>query len=46
MPNRELFLKKLRLDEDATDNEISVAYEKLRLTYELVAISSNDSGIK
>ena len=46
MPNREFLLRKLRLENDATDDEIKIAYEKLRITYELVAISSNDKDVK
>lgn len=46
MPNREILLKKLKLENGATDNEIKIAYEKLRHTYELVAISSTDNDVK
>lgn len=46
MSDREILLKKLRLDSGADDNEIKVAYEKLKQTYELIVISSYDKDIK
>lgn len=46
MQNKELLLKKLRLENDASDETIKVACEKLKYTYELVATSSTDPDIK
>ncbi len=46
MTNKEQLLRKLRLNSDATDGQLKLAFEKLRHTYELVAISSNDEDIK
>lgn len=46
MPDRELLLKKLRLKMDASDDDVKIAYEKLKHTYELISISSSDNEIK
>lgn len=46
MQNKELLIKKLRLNSNATDQEIYVAYTKLKNTYELVIVRTNDSDVK
>ena len=46
MQNNELLLKKLRLDAGASETQVRFAYEKLKNSYELIAISTEDEGIK